>query len=80
MVTAREALERLREGNRRFVSQIGNTDAVLDRNRRAELAMTQQPFAIILGCSDSRVPAEPLWNRTEDEVHADWLTELYGQR
>ena len=29
---------------------------------------------------DSRIPAEPLWNRTEDEVHADWLTELYGQR
>ena len=63
MVTAREALERLREGNRRFVSQIGNAEAVVDRNRRAELAMTQQPFAIILGCSDSRVPAEIVFDQ-----------------
>ncbi len=63
MVTAREALARLREGNHRFVSQIGNSDAVLDRNRRAELAMTQQPFAIILGCSDSRVPAEIVFDQ-----------------
>lgn len=63
MVTAREALDRLREGNHRFVSQIGNPDPVLDRNRRAELAMTQQPFAIILGCSDSRVPAEIVFDQ-----------------
>ncbi len=61
MVPAREALERLRAGNQKFVSNLGGADSSHDR--RAELAGGQQPFAIILGCSDSRVPAELVFDQ-----------------
>jgi len=54
MITATEALVRLREGNRRFVEAQG----LANHGHRATLAAGQEPFAIILGCSDSRVPAE----------------------
>jgi len=63
MVSAREALERLREGNLRFVSNLGGADAFANHIRRAELTTGQQPFAIILGCSDSRVPAEIVFDQ-----------------
>jgi carbonic anhydrase len=63
MIPAREALERLREGNRRFASNLGGAEALLNHTRRAELAAGQQPFAIILGCSDSRVPAEIVFDQ-----------------
>jgi carbonic anhydrase len=56
MVSARDALNRLREGNRRFVSGIRGSDT--SPARRRELVVGQEPFAIILGCSDSRVPPE----------------------
>ena len=58
MIGAREALERLREGNLRFVSGALDIDALAGQVRRVELVDAQAPFAIILGCSDSRVPAE----------------------
>ena len=58
MIAATEALARLREGNRRFVENRSATSAVLSSARRAELLDGQEPFAIVLGCSDSRVPAE----------------------
>ena len=63
MIPAGEALERLREGNRRFVSGARVGDAALGHSRRAELALGQEPFAIILGCSDSRVPAEIVFDQ-----------------
>src|SRR5574342_16360 len=63
MIPAREALERLREGNRRFVSEAGRSDAITNQARRHELATGQEPFAIILGCSDSRVPAEIVFDQ-----------------
>ncbi len=63
MVPAREALERLREGNHRFVSNVRGSDALLTQARRAELPSLQEPFAIILGCSDSRVPAELVFDQ-----------------
>jgi carbonic anhydrase len=55
-IPAPEALERLRQGNARFVANVGGVDSSHDR--RAELVNGQEPFAIILGCSDSRAPAE----------------------
>ncbi|HTG99469.1 MAG TPA: carbonic anhydrase [Vicinamibacterales bacterium] len=62
MLTALEALARLQEGNRRFVANQTSPDAV-DHARRAALAAGQEPFAIILGCSDSRVPAELVFDQ-----------------
>jgi carbonic anhydrase len=63
MISAREALLRLQEGNRRFVSGVSRRDASPSHSRRAELAEGQAPFAIILGCSDSRVPAEIVFDQ-----------------
>jgi carbonic anhydrase len=55
MISAREALERLRVGNRRFASGVRASDTLTSQGRRDELAAGQEPFAIILRCSDSRV-------------------------
>jgi carbonic anhydrase len=63
MITAREALERLREGNERFVAGIRSGDPSAGRERRMELMTHQEPFGIILGCSDSRVPAEIIFDQ-----------------
>jgi carbonic anhydrase len=63
MISAREALERLREGNRRFASGVRSRDMLASQTRRIELAAGQAPFAIILGCSDSRVPAEIVFDQ-----------------
>jgi carbonic anhydrase len=63
MISAREALERLREGNRRFASDDHPSEASAGEKRRRELATSQEPFAIILGCSDSRVPAELVFDQ-----------------
>ena len=60
---AHEALERLREGNRRFVEEVRRSHAAGGRDRRMELAAGQDPSAIILGCSDSRVPAELVFDQ-----------------
>lgn len=56
--TARQALERLREGNRRFVSNVHTGRRRESPSFHDHLSDSQNPFAIILGCSDSRVPAE----------------------
>jgi carbonic anhydrase len=63
MISAREALERLREGNGRFVSGARTGDTLTSQTRRRELAAGQEPCAIILGCSDSRVPAEIVFDQ-----------------
>jgi len=63
MVPAQQALSRLREGNLRFVSNVRGPDAFVSHTRRVELTAGQQPFAIILGCSDSRVPAEIVFDQ-----------------
>ncbi len=57
------ALERLREGNRRFVADARSHEAPTGSARRHELAAGQEPFAILLGCSDSRVPAEIVFDQ-----------------
>ena len=58
MIAAIDALERLREGNQRFVASQAVRASAGSGVRRAIQSATQEPFAIILGCSDSRVPAE----------------------
>jgi len=63
MISAREALERLRKGNRRFVAAVQSRDKLTSQTRRNELVAGQEPFAIILGCSDSRVPAEIVFDQ-----------------
>jgi len=56
MITIQEAFKRLKEGNARFVR--GETDLRLTPEQRKSLAGNQAPFAVFFGCSDSRVPAE----------------------
>jgi carbonic anhydrase len=58
---APEALARLREGNRRWVQNVRSVDSLVSHSRRD---LTQQtPFAVILGCSDSRAPAEMVFDQ-----------------
>jgi carbonic anhydrase len=63
MTTALEALARLRAGNHRFVAGTGAGHALASPARRDQLVDGQEPFAIILGCSDSRVPAELVFDQ-----------------
>jgi carbonic anhydrase len=63
MSSAQEALERLKEGNRRFVQHLRSAEALISQLRRGELVKGQKPFAIVLGCSDSRVPAELVFDQ-----------------
>jgi carbonic anhydrase len=62
MLTALEALDRLRDGNQRFVAN-QSTAPLSSHDRRAALVAGQEPFAIVLGCSDSRVPAELVFDQ-----------------
>src|SRR5499427_2053895 len=63
MIAALEALERLKEGNRRFALGVRSLDTFVNQARRSELIARQEPFAIILGCSDSRVPVEIVFDQ-----------------
>ena len=63
MLDAQDALDRLRAGNQRFVSDVRANEMHSTTARRLELASGQEPFAIILGCSDSRVPAEIVFDQ-----------------
>ena len=59
MISAQESLQRLRDGNRRFVASLGSGET----QRVVALTQEQSPFAIILGCSDARVPAEIVFDQ-----------------
>lgn len=63
MIDAAAALERLQEGNQRFATGLRSVDSMLAHTKRIELTDRQEPFAIILGCSDSRVPAEIVFDQ-----------------
>ena len=63
MISALEALERLREGNQRYVAEERSPDSLRFRARRNELTGGQEPFAAIIGCSDSRVPVEIVFDQ-----------------
>ncbi len=62
-LTPREALERLREGNKRYVQDLLTQPASADRKARAALVAGQNPIAVILSCSDSRVPSELVFDQ-----------------
>lgn len=60
---ADSALARLREGNDRYVNQVLSLQSLLSHTQRDSLIATVRPFAVILGCSDSRVPAELVFDQ-----------------
>lgn len=63
MLSAREALERLKKGNERFAAGESASAQGISLDRRAQLLAGQEPFAVIYGCSDSRVPAELVFDQ-----------------
>ncbi len=63
MISAQQALQRLIDGNRDYVAGTRLPDAYTNAVMRGKLVADQKPFAIILGCSDSRVPAEMVFNQ-----------------
>jgi carbonic anhydrase len=67
-ISAHSALARLREGNDRFVAADRNVDASPERNKPGEHLEGQSPFAIVLGCSDSRVPVELIFDAGIGEI------------
>jgi carbonic anhydrase len=66
--SALEALEHLRAGNRRFASGLRSVESLMSQMRRHELVAGQQPRAVILGCSDSRVPVEIVFDQGLGEL------------
>ncbi len=64
MSLADEVLLRLREGNQRFVSEVRSDDGVSSASLRKSLVNDQNPCAVILGCSDSRVPVEMVFDQS----------------
>ena len=62
-MTANEAMQRLKEGNQRFVTGVRSVDTIVKQMQRADFVEGQAPFAVILGCSDSRVPAEIVFDQ-----------------
>jgi carbonic anhydrase len=73
-LTADQALQLLKEGNRKFVADdpaqasAQDRNSRLDHNRRLEIARGQTPFAVLVSCSDSRVPPELLFGRGLGEL------------
>lgn len=62
MIPPLEALERLRQGNRRFANGVRRTEA-LSQEKREQFVAGQAPFATVLACSDSRVPVEQIFDQ-----------------
>lgn len=63
MITAEDALQRLRDGNARFAAGESDLDTRRHAARRKQFTERQEPFAIIVGCSDSRVPVETVFDQ-----------------
>ena len=63
MIPARQALLLLGEGNRRFASDVPNRELLTFHTHRSVSVSPQEPFAVILGCSDSRVPVEIVFDQ-----------------
>src|SRR5438045_6930766 len=62
-MTASEALHKLKQGNARFLSNVRGAEPILSQVRRADFVRGQNPFAVVLGCSDSRAPAEIIFDQ-----------------
>lgn len=63
-VPAAEAFKRLKAGNERFVNNVRSVTSLISQREREQLAnTTQRPFAIVLCCSDSRAPAEQIFDQ-----------------
>jgi carbonic anhydrase len=60
-LSATDALVRLRDGNRRYAQNVRSVDSLVSHSRR-DLSL-QSPIAIVLGCSDSRAPAEIVFDQ-----------------
>ena len=70
-IEANIALQKLMDGNKRYLagkSTCGWTHTPTDSQRREQLANMQKPFAIILGCSDSRVPPEIIFDQRLGDI------------
>jgi carbonic anhydrase len=63
MISARDALQRLRDGNARFVQEVTGGGPASLHPKRTQLPTIQEPSAVILGCSDARVPAEIVFDQ-----------------
>ncbi len=63
MTSAFEAFNRLKEGNQRFAAHVAGDNIPLHQTKPTELTKIQKPMAIILGCSDARVPAEMVFDQ-----------------
>jgi carbonic anhydrase len=63
IIPAPDALTRLRDGNGRFVANVRSMDALASLSRRIDPLAQPRPFAIILGCADSRAPAETIFDQ-----------------
>ena len=68
MISAQDALKNLREGNARFASASQDHDSPEEGRHYFKAVDRQEPFAIILGCSDSRVPPEVVFDQGIGEL------------
>ena len=63
VVSPQEALTQLKEGNNRFIQDLRSIESFPSQAKRQELVQGQSPIAIILSCSDSRAPAEVIFDQ-----------------
>jgi carbonic anhydrase len=67
-MTADQALQELVEGNKRYVDGRPSHESRSGSDRRTDLAKSQKPYAIVLSCSDSRVPPEIIFDKGLGEI------------
>ncbi|NCQ35731.1 carbonic anhydrase [bacterium] len=63
MITASEALQALKDGNNRVAAGYSRLGSGIDQNQRLRLTDGQNPLAVVIGCSDSRVPLEIIFDQ-----------------